>query len=130
MTWKAWREKISKRHDFGELDCPDFWVQLKSLDALSWGEAKKYQALDLTVAEQAVEAEKILRWAVVDWNLTDPEDEAVSLPLPSQDGASLEKLPSQFIAQMHLWLVADSKLAAGGATEGVPQPSETSSGQT
>jgi len=90
MTWENYRKQRVKRFTFEKFGCPEFWVDLRSLSALSWGEAKKFQNLDVADAEALAQSEEILIWAIQDWYILDPTTEDTPLPLPRQDRSVLD----------------------------------------
>lgn len=129
MGWKAYNAQLAEPHDFSEFGCPDFKVDLRRIDSFPYGEVKSYtaQAAELgvdektTLADVAVINDAVLVKCVTRWNIPHPETGEV-LPLPSEDPTSLDVLPSEFVAQLHIWLQEDSQLAkmapAGGAPVG------------
>lgn len=129
MGWKEYQAKQSVRHTFDELGCPDFYVDLRRVDAFPYGYVKEYGKSDTidpeTATREEIEAQletndEILAMCIADWNITHPETNE-SLPVPtSKDWSSLDALPSEFVAQMHEWLGEDSELS-----QRVPRSSET-----
>jgi len=123
MAWDEYRKQKVRRYTFEEFGCPEFWVELKSLSQLSWGQAKKFQEMDVSDPVAIAQGEEILIWAIQDWYILDPTVEGeVLLPLPKDDPKSLDKLPTEFVSQMHSWI-------AEAMEEFIPPTNETSSGQ-
>lgn len=119
MGWKEYQAQLSERHDFGEFGCPDFEVDLRRIDSFPYGEMKSYTAQTSQLAARGGSGEaaaqtkindEVLVKCVARWTFTHPKT-GEPLPLPAEDAVSLDVLPSEFIAQMHLWLQEDSKLA-------------------
>ena len=84
---------------------------------------------------QRRQVEEELVDCLLDWHITDPtiqdeagisdEDKARSLPLPTKDDMTVfDKLPSEFVAAMLIWLREDSDLA-----KRVPKGTGTPSGR-
>jgi len=147
MSWNEYREKLGITHDFGKFGCGDFWVKLRRIDSFSYGESKKSSSAggELTVDEiradpklieqQRSKVEEELVGCILAWHITDPtiqddpdasdEEKAMSLPLPTKDNVtSLDKLPSEFLGAMFIWLRDDSDLA-----KRVPKGTGTPSGR-
>ncbi len=145
MSWKEYKEKLGVKHNFAQFGCEDFWVVLRRLDSYPYGEAKESRATPVNVEEltkNPAEAEKVRKEiedqlvdCILDWHIPDPtiqeredvsdEDKAKSMPLSMKDDlTSLDKLPSEFIASMFIWLREDSDLA-----KMVPKGTGTPSGQ-
>ena len=127
MGWKEYQAQLTEAHDFGEFGCPDFEVALRRIDSFPYGEMKAYTSQAAKVAEVSKLApedpenvasfvaaaelnDEVLVKCIARWNIPHPETGEM-LPLPSEDSASLDVLPSEFVAQMHIWLQEDSKLA-------------------
>lgn len=139
MSWEKYK-KVAK-HNFKEFGCPSFWVELLRLDAQPYGErtdvtneldeevraqlealvtegmVDEAAAIQIAVkhpdaAQQITElADKQLARNIANWNLTHPKTDE-ELPVPAEDDtSSLEALPREFVAQMHVWLREDSELA-------------------
>ena len=122
MGWNEYRKKQIVHHTFAEFGCEEFWVDLRKVDSFSYGEGKKKIGLafdadkllsDPKLAEQVrKENEGLLIDCIKAWHFEHPET-GEELPLPTaEDVSSLDLLPMEFIAQMHIWLQEDSKLAA------------------
>ena len=133
MGWKEYNAKIGIVHKFGEFNCKDFWVKLRRLDSFSYGDTKEVRSGgDVNVEEMKKnsklreearkEMEEQLVDCILDWNISDPtiqdtkglsdEEKAKPLLLPTaNDPSSLDKLPSEFIAAMFIWLRDDSELS-------------------
>lgn len=134
MSWKEYKEKLGIKHTFEQFGCKDFWVKLRRLDSFPYGETRKssgksQEQIAQEVAEAPEKAEEYraeiegqLLDCLLDWHITDPtaqgdlkvsdEDKAKSMPLPTrEDMEPLNKLPSEFIAAMFIWLRDDSELA-------------------
>ncbi len=118
MGWKEYQAQLTETHNFDEFGCPDFEVDLRRIDSFPYGEMKAYtsQASELStgsVLDLAAAAEindEVLVKCIAAWSIPHPET-GEELPLPSEDIASLDVLPSEFVARMHIWLQEDSKLA-------------------
>ena len=135
MGWKEYQEQITEPHDFGEFGCPDFKVDLRRVDSFPYGEMKAYtaQASELkkiakraaseddgitdeeAFASAAAINDQVLVKCVARWNIPHPDTGEI-LPLPSEDISSLDVLPSEFVARLHIWLQEDSQLAQMAAT--------------
>ena len=146
MGWKEYKEKLGVKHTFEQFGCKDFWVKLRRLDSFPYGKSKKSSSVSqgqLTEAasdpkkieEYRKEIEDQLIVCILDWHIPDPtiqdnasvsdEDKAKSMPPPvSDDVTSLDKLPSEFIGAMFIWLREDSDLA-----KRVPKVKGTPSGR-
>lgn len=147
MGWKEYKEKLGIEHTFEQFGCGDFWVKLRRLDSFPYGETRKgsgksQEQIAREVAENLEKAEEYraeiesqLLDCLLDWHIADPtiqddpgvsdEDKARSMPLPTKDDMeSLNKLPSEFIAAMFIWLREDSELARM-----VPKATGTPSGR-
>ena len=143
MGWKEYKEKLGVKHNFAQFGCKDFWVILRRLDSYPYGEAKESRAAPVDIDEltgNPEKAEKVRKEieeqlidCILDWHITDPdtpedvsdEERARSMPIPTKgDLTSLDKLPSEFIAAMFIWLRDDSDLA-----KRVPKGTGTPSGR-
>lgn len=123
MGWKEYQEQITEPHDFGEFGCPDFKVDLRRVDSFPYGEMKAYTSQasqlaaggesDLTAAAKI--NDEVLVKCIARWNIPHPDTDEV-LPLPSKDISSLDVLPSEFVARLHIWLQEDSQLAQMATT--------------
>lgn len=136
MSWKEFKQQSVKRYTFEEIGAPGFWVEMRTLDSMPWGKAKRYaKDPDMSDDEVEREAEQILVRSIIRWNITDPKiaenyermgrnpDEAPLLPIPNEDLRSLDKLPSAFIAKLHEWLSAGMQLGAEKVPTMSGQPS-------
>ena len=146
MGWKEYQEKLGVRHTFTKFGCKEFWVELRRLDSLPYGETRQAGG---TTPEELEEAksdpkkadelrdkfEHDLVGSVMDWHITDPtiqdkpgisdEDKGKSMPIPTADNITpLTKLPLEFVVQMMEWLESDSDVA-----KRVSKRTGTSSGQ-
>lgn len=133
MGWKKYQETLTVKHEFSQFGCDEFWVKLRRLDSMPYGETREAGGMtpeelaevqaDPARAEEARDKmESDLIDVIADWYITDPTiqgDDAVSdeqkkapMPLPtSEDKTSLMKLPTEFIVVMIEWIEADSNIA-------------------
>ena len=106
MGWKEYLAQRRKRYTFEELECPDFWIEMRGLESFSHGESIEIAARmqDLSDDDETLKAShELLAKVITGWNLTDPETDEV-LPLPREDISSLLKLPNEFIIKMNEWV--------------------------
>lgn len=133
MGWKKYQETLSIKHDFSTFGCDDFWVKLRRLDSLPYGETREAGGMTAEELEEAkrdpVKAEEArdkmesdLIGCIVDWYITDPtiqedpdvsdEDKKRPMPLPAADDKTpLSKLPTEFVVAMIEWIADDSNIA-------------------
>jgi hypothetical protein len=88
--WNKFRK--TKRLSLAEFGLDDFWVEISPMVAFS------QRTVEAAMKEDSVGANAMFKLCVVAWNITDPDNESITLPTPKEDITVFDKLPTMIMA--------------------------------
>ena len=98
MSWEKYKKSRTLRLDLKDIDLDGFWIDLRKVKSFTGAEAdvldeyrKKAESENKADSDEAVAF--VLGKMIIGWNITDPDNESVVLPLPSKDPTVIKKLP-------------------------------------
>lgn len=106
MSWDKYKKSRVLEIDLAPIDLDGFWVKVRRIKSFTGAEAdaieevrKNAESTDKEVSDAAVA--KFLGELVLAWNITDPDNEKMQLPLPKDDPKVIKKLPLEVFSYIN-----------------------------
>lgn len=121
----GWFKPKTIRVTFDELGYPQFWIDVKESGSYLVGEADEI-AGGLTEDSTTDEATTALSKMIVDWNMLDPETDALLAVPTKEDPDSILRVPNAFIRLLQEKITSHSEeyTTEGAVKKGIETPLE------